>query len=142
MALRLEKFDPSKGFVTACAFRAGGVAYGKGFPFPNDAVDQRTLQMLYEQRKVVYDDSFHAKTLLRSKHKDVELGKVMTEEQREAAMANADLASMSEDKLIARLVDSHTKAQLLEKAKGLGDVKSKDNKVQIATVLVRYGIVE
>jgi hypothetical protein len=141
MGLSLEKFDPSREFVTAAAFRANGQAWGKGFPFDKLSIDVRTLRLLYEQRKLVYAESETAKRLLRLPVAPPEIPTVATPVQRAQAQAVAQSNTESEAKLVEKLTAANTKAQLLAKAKGLAGVNAKDNKTAIATVLVRHGII-
>lgn len=140
MGLSLKKFDASKDFVTAAAFRANGKAWGKGFPFDKESIDVRTLQLLYEQRKLVYADSDDARKLIRHAVATPEVAVFTTPAQRSAAVASAASANDSFDKHVERLIAGNTKAELLAKAKGLAGANPKDNKTAIATVLVRHGI--
>jgi hypothetical protein len=141
MGLNLAKFDASKNFVTAAAFRAAGKPWGKGFPFDKESIDERTLRLLYEQRKLVYADSPEAQKLVRQPSARPEVAPAMSAAERQKAQAAATSANESEAKLVEKLTAANTKAELLAKARGLAGVDAKDNKTAIATVLVRHGII-
>lgn len=57
MSLTQPAFDPDRDFVASTFFRAAGKVYERGAPFDKDSVDQRTLKMLYGNRKIGYADA-------------------------------------------------------------------------------------
>lgn len=152
MALHLKKFDPSREFVTAAAFRAAGVAWGKGFPFEKDSVNERTLKLLYEQRKLVYADSDLASKLLTRTHVAADRAAMSsaanTSRPAKALQDNPDVVDEAqtkadaEDKAVDKLVKGNSHAQLLKKASGIAGVKQNHKKADIARALVRHGRAE
>jgi hypothetical protein len=130
--ISLKPFDPSRQFVTATAFRAGGIAHGRGCYFKKSLVNERVLRLLYEQRKIIYDDDPRAIKLLTVRG---------PREPAKAAPASDEGRKpvLSEAEQVEKLMAQNSKADLLEKAKQIPGVNRAMNKAQLATALVRSG---
>ena len=134
MGIYLEPFDPKREFVTQAAFRANGKIWGRGYRFDKSSVDLRTLRLLYEGRRIIYDDSPRAVKLLSI----TEGGRV------KATKAGGKLASpspviLTEDEKVARLMQRHGKVDLLAMASDIPGVKRSMSKEELARTLVRSG---
>lgn len=122
MRLTLPPFDPSKEFVTQTAFRAAGVAWGKGFVFDKDSVSTRILGLLYSQRKIIYADDPRAEKLLSR-----------------FGTGRAAPVQLTEDEQIRRLEGRYNKLDLQKRAKDLDGYTARMTKPELAALLVRNG---
>lgn len=145
-AYRPGKFDPSREFVTTCPFRCNGRTIGKGYRFNKSEVNTRTLGLLYEHRKIIYDDHPLAIRLLSKasigtgKAKGAALVKGATSPASEPAGAPSPAPIVpTEDELIERLMARFNKADLFANVKHIPGVKMAMSKAELARVAVRSG---
>jgi len=143
MGTFLKPFDPAREFVTQTAFRAGGKVWGKGLKFDKSLVDERTLRLCYEQRKIVYDDDPRAIELLtraRGRGATVQpTGDPLDHDGDGHKGGSLPDTGGSEEEQVKRLMGRYNKAALLDLAKKIPGIQKSMNKTQIATALVRSG---
>lgn len=143
---RPGKFDPSREFVTTVAFRCNGRTVGKGYRFNKSEVSVRTLGLLYEHRKIIYDDHplairLFTKAAARSgKAKGVAPAPMAQTPAGDpvGAPSPATIAP-TEDELIEKLMARFNKADLFALVKDIPGVKMAMSKAELARVAVRSG---
>jgi len=138
MPIALKPFDPKREFVTATSFRAGGRVHGRGYAFPKDIVPERVLGILYNQRKIVYDDDPRAIDLMSGGGGRNSAKGESPDREGDQSGASPD-SKPSEDEQVDKIMARNSKADLLAKAKNIPGVNRSMNKTQLATALVRSG---
>lgn len=136
MGIYLAPFDPSREFVTQAAFRANGIIWGRGYKFDKNTVDARTLRLLYEGRRIIYDDDPRAIKLLSAKGAAAGAGAVAKSGETPSPRPDPQEA---EDKAVEALKARYSKTDLLTKAADIAGVKRSMTKDELARALVRSG---
>ena len=143
------KFDPSREFVTTIAFRCNGRVIGKGYRFDKSEVNVRILGLLYEHRKIIYDDHPLAIRLLtkaaRGTGKATGVapatggGSSQTVSDPAGGPSPATAPAATEEDLIARLMGRYNKMDLFGLAENIPGTKRQMTKEVLARILVRSG---
>ena len=143
MSLHLAPFNPDREFVTQAPFRANGRAWGRGYLFDKSSIDIRTLRLLYEQRKLIYDDHPRAIKLLSKNYGGPKESKRDEPRAPKGATTGVDGGTPSqpydEDAEIKKLMARYNKPDLFKMASTVPGAKMSMSKEDLARTLVRSG---
>lgn len=131
-SLHLEPFDPSNEFRCQAAFRAAGIAWGRGQSFDKTSVNIRVLRQLYECRKIgVAGQPQISKATTTPPKKPKPAPKPKT--------VKAPVDNRTDGQKINALVSKNNHAALTEMADGLKGLGKNPTKKQLAKAIVEAG---